>query len=58
MFQKLDIEKIASSKIEIVACRVFLGKKDTIVIANVYNPDGNEPQTDYIFNKMKKVIKD
>ena len=44
MFEKLDIEEIASSKTEMVPCPVFLGKKDTIVIVNVYNPDGNEPQ--------------
>ena len=57
MLQKLDIEENASSKIEMVACQVFLGKKDTIVIVNVYNPDGNEPQTEDIFNKVEKVIK-
>ena len=39
MFQKLDIKEITSYQIEMEACRVFLGKKYTIVIANVYNPD-------------------
>ena len=37
-----------------VACQVFLGKRDTIVIVNVYNPNRNEPQTEDVFNKVSK----
>jgi len=54
MFQKLDIDEITSSKFKMVVCQVFLGERYTIDIVNVYNADGNEPQTEDVFNKVKK----
>jgi hypothetical protein len=55
--QVLDFGSVLNQKMEVLLCRVYRYRKPALILANVYNPDGNNTDLETVFDLVKNAIK-
>ncbi|XP_065565782.1 uncharacterized protein LOC136030640 [Artemia franciscana] len=55
--QVLNFGSLVNQKVEVLLCRVYRYRKPALILANVYNPEGNNMDLETVFDLVKNAVK-